>query len=1520
VGDNKYKIIVFGKKLYKEIELPSEDCKLRLGTTKGCQVRFNKDMFFEDFEVLVTRSSGSWSISCGDNLSFITDGIMKLSSKKLQHGDEIAVKYNNIANIELFRINFIVDFDGIEKNYERVVDLDYQKAINIGGNDSCDICISDSLLGKDSITFSGSDGEYTIIDNNSKYGVYINGSKVDHSAKLKDFDFFDIVGYSFYVKNGKLYTSKSKNINVRTLNYIDKSDQQSSFQYPKFNRTTRIEFKIPEEPIEVLPPERLSEPPKANIIIQLIPAIAMIGLTVVLRGFMASGGSFVIYSVAVMTLGIVTSILGIINDKKQYKKSLVDRERKYNEYIKRKEKEIETARLEELEVLKKIYKPAEDLIEDVEKFNGNLFDRDKEDKDFLQVRIGTGVSNAIREVKYKKQESISLNDPLMELPEDLVNRYKFINKAPIISKLAEASAVGVVGDKSQQNKLLKNITLDIAIRHFYNEVKMFYLFDEEDGMNFSWVRWLLHVDNDYLSSRNIVCDEESKNILFEQLYIELSKRESSSDRRSNKAYDKYYIIFVLDNKGINNHPISKYIENAKDFGFTFIFFEASEELLPRGCSEIIRLDDSADSGQLLLSDNGETAIGFSYTPVSDKIAQDIALKLASVYVDEISLESELTKNISLFELLNIMSADDLDIGKRWSSSEVYNSMAAPLGVKTKNTHVYLDLNEKKHGPHGLVAGTTGAGKSEIIQSYILSMATLFHPYEVGFVIIDFKGGGVVNQFKELPHLMGAITNIDGREINRSLLSIKAELRKRQEIFSQYSVNHIDSYIKLYKAGKAERPLPHLILIVDEFAELKSEQPDFMKELISAARIGRSLGVHLILATQKPSGVVDDQIWSNSKFKLCLKVQNKEDSNEVLKSPLAAEIKEPGRAYLQVGNNEIFDLFQSAYSGAPAEQLDEDNQKEFVINTVSLSGKRTPVYSKKKNKIDKHSETQLEAIVDYISGYCRANDVVRLPGICLPPLSERILYSEEHREIDEPFEVIVPIGIYDDPYNQLQEQVILNITQNNTFIVGASQFGKTNMLQTIVRGLSEAYTPKEINIYILDFASMILKSFEDLRHVGGVVTAKNDEKLKNFIKMINNEIATRKEALSKLNLSSFTSYREAGYKEIPQILIMIDNVTAMRELYPDYDDDLLNICREGLAVGISLVIANSQSSGFGYKYLSNFAKRITLYCNDSNEYSNLFDRCRMVPKNIPGRALVEIDKTIYEYQNYLGFVGEKEIDRVRDMRKFIEEINIKYSDEKAKLIPEVPSILTNQYIKNVFNESQLKPYELPIAINYDTVDIVRINFASCGTLAITGAGGRGKSNFIYNLMHRLSENIFNNLAEVYIIDGIDRKLKGLEAYGFVKNYSIDSSEFEIILEDIYSEAEDRYEKMVECGVECLEDMPLIMVIVQNRDAIEAMSTDKNALEKYKKLNSKFKNLRISFVFSDVENIQVGYGAPEIYKLIKENKKTLLFDDISNNKLHEIPIAVERMYKKPIDIGDAYFINGSEIIKIKTVIKD
>ena len=255
-------------------------------------------------------------------------------------------------------------------------------------------------------------------------------------------------------------------------------------------------------------------------------------------------------------------------------------------------------------------------------------------------------------------------------------------------------------------------------------------------------------------------------------------------------------------------------------------------------------------------------------------------------------------------------------------------MEVPLGVNVKNEVVYLNLHEKFHGPHGLVAGTTGSGKSEWIITFILSMAINYSPNEVSFVLIDYKGGGLALAFEnkelgiKLPHIAGTITNLDANELNRSLASIESELKRRQREFNKArdisgeSTIDIYKYQKLYREGIVDKPISHLFIISDEFAELKAQQPEFMDQLVSTARIGRSLGVHLILATQKPAGVVNEQIWSNSRFKVCLKVQDKADSNDMIRVPDAAALKQAGRFYLLVGYNDYFAMGQAAYCGMP----------------------------------------------------------------------------------------------------------------------------------------------------------------------------------------------------------------------------------------------------------------------------------------------------------------------------------------------------------------------------------------------------------------------------------------------------------------------------------------------------------------------------------------------------------------------------------------------------------------------------
>lgn len=1507
---SRYKVIISNRNIYKEIDLAPNMSQIKIGTDSECDVRLRKDLFFDSIGLIFENNAGLWSVVCSDNV-YISDGdVRKLITKKLSHGDDFVVKYQN-SDGDVFRLSFMLDFDYIEKAYDVYVDITNFQSIVVGGSNGCQISIKSQFVGNDFFIIEQRNNSFLLKYGKTQYGVYLNGKKNETNAILKENDFISIADFSFCFKDGKLFTTKSNNISFNGVSWFDVSDSKSEHKYPRFNRSTRIKSVLPNEKIPVLDPPAVPAKPSGNIVMKLLPALAMLAVTIVFRGLMSSStSSYVWISVCTMSIGIITSVVGFIEDKKKYKKNKIERVEKYNGYIQNKEEQIQTYRKEETDLLNETFYSLENELEMVNDFSANLFNRTPLDSDFLEIRLGTGRNKAIREVDYKKQEKFECLDELANKPEEIAEKYEYIDNTPVTLSLKSKNAIGIVGERFYLYNILKNLTFDLAIRHYYTDLSLFYIFDESRVEQLTWIRFLPHLQNTQVGGRNIVCDTDSRNSLFEFLYKELSRREAE------KEVDRHRIVvFVYDDFGIKRHPISRFIDKSASLGVNFIFFEESEDFLPNGCADIIRIYNK-ENGAIVSSEDYTKSKDFTYTTVSDDVAERIVIKLAPIYCDEVSLEGSLTKNITLYELLNIINVDDINLSDNWSKSTIYKSMAAPLGVKSKNEIVYLDLNEKHHGPHGLVAGTTGSGKSEILQSYILSMATLFHPYEVGFVIIDFKGGGMVNQFKNLPHLIGAITNIDGREINRSLLSIKAELRKRQALFAEYGVNHVDSYIKLYKKGEAKIPLPHLILIVDEFAELKMDQPEFMKELISAARIGRSLGVHLILATQKPSGVVDAQIWSNSKFKLCLKVQNKEDSNEVLKTPLAAEIKEPGRAYLQVGNNEIFDLFQSAYSGAPSSVDDSKSQKSFSIYQVDLPGRHTPVYTKKIEKSNENKETQLTAIVNYVAEYCSKEGIARLPGICLPPLTDVVDYSDASNTHDD-IRTIIPLGVYDDPDNQYQGEVSMDLLNGNTVIIGSSQYGKTNMLQTMIRGISENYSPEDVNIYILDFGSMALKVFDSLNHVGGVVLATEDEKLKNFMRMIRLEMKSRKEIFSKIGITSFSSYKEAGRNDIPHVVIMIDNFIALKELFSEYEEDILNICREGVSVGISLVITSLQTNGISYKYMSNFANRICLYCNQGDEYGNLFDKCRMEPKNIPGRGLVSINKTVYEYQTYLAFEGVKEIERVEKIKSFIEESNYKYSGSNARRIPEVPQKLDMEYVNKNIRKNELKDLQIPIGIDYDTVEFVAIDLCKALTIGITGREGYGRTNLTKLILSQLQERVFDSPSKVYIIDNYEKQLESLSYYGIVEKYTINLGEFEDVLMEVEEELQTRFRIVQAEGAEVLAEMPLLMVVVQNNDIYSADGISKTAVETYKRILKTYKNMKVCFLFADVSNVGIAYGASEMLKMVKDYSYLFVMDDLVNLKLVDINATISRKYKKLIELGDAYMVTEKGINKQKII---
>lgn len=428
-------------------------------------------------------------------------------------------------------------------------------------------------------------------------------------------------------------------------------------------------------------------------------------------------------------------------------------------------------------------------------------------------------------------------------------------------------------------------------------------------------------------------------------------------------------------------------------------------------------------------------------------------QLSNFKVRENASNAAIPDMLTFLDMYKTSRVEDLDMYHKWLENRTYESMRSLIGQKAGEQPVYLDIHEKYHGPHGLVAGTTGSGKSETLQTYILSLVLNYHPHEVAFILIDYKGGGMAQSFIGLPHLAGVITNLGGNQTTRALLSINAEIKRRQRTFNEYKIKHIDAYIELYRNGEAEEPMPHLLIIADEFAELKKEQPDFVRALVSAARVGHSLGINLILATQKPSGVVDDEIWSNTRFRICLRVADKQDSNEMLKRTDAAYITGTGRGFLQVGNDEIFDEFQSGWSGAPYTPevpFNDDSKAKAVI--IGLTGKPEEVKKKKKKKGDNVKKfTQLDAMVQYAANLAEENHIKPLRQIWLPPLPGLFYLDDLELTWDEK-QIKLPVGLADDPQNQRQFPVYLDfIRDGHLLICGSAGSGKTSLVQTILYG-------------------------------------------------------------------------------------------------------------------------------------------------------------------------------------------------------------------------------------------------------------------------------------------------------------------------------------------------------------------------------------------------------------------------------------------------------------------------------------
>ncbi|MCQ2497767.1 MAG: hypothetical protein MJ133_02180 [Lachnospiraceae bacterium] len=1020
------------------------------------------------------------------------------------------------------------------------------------------------------------------------------------------------------------------------------------------------------EEYKILLPKELPEPEKTPFILSVGPAMTMM-VPILLMALLA-GRFYGQNSSGYMYLSLITGGTGcffgviwiIVNrsfKSRSYRKKLEAKNREYELYISQTDEYLNDCAKENRKYLLEHYPSAREIVKTLNEYS--VWKRYRTDSDFGYVR--TGIGTIPFQMKVTLDSTVNEMFPTKETltAKELVAKYQCISKVPIGVDFLSYKYINVVptGVELVDYEYILGLLVKISASIHYKDISIAIFYDESNKTQKNMIRavkFLPHLFDRVTGRRYLFGSPESIRKLLPDFDNDESERTEP------------VIAFILDDKHIKEETIyQKMTGNAGTGNLSTVFLKQEKEM-PACIQKVIRIQEE---------DSNER--------IDFKEADSYSRTLAGFLIDIGSNSEKLPAKVDILNLYNAESIADIPIEKMWKENDPCKRIKVPIGVLQNKEKIYLDVHEKFHGPHGLVAGTTGSGKSELIQSYLISLCLSFSPEDVNFFLIDYKGGGTGNHISKLRHCVGCISNLSGNRINRSLLAIASENKRRQMLFSQYGVNHIDDYMQLHRKGIAKESIPHLLLIIDEFAELKKEEPEFMKQIISLAAVGRSLGIHLVLATQKPAGVVDDKIRANTNFRLCLKVQDRQDSMDMLGRREAAYLTNPGDCYLQIGNNEFFQKFKTAYCGGKYAEGCKEREVAMIDETGEKQKTKEPVY-------DINSRLLTEIMVDFINDYADDIGLKGSDSLWMEELDDNIslIISDKYEAIgNKSFEgdnlvlntnidtkvfcgvkeyasyvnqYKYPMGLYDNPAERKQGYIFYEpIKDGNLIIGGNSGSGKTKLLCNLADVVS-----LHGGVILIDIsAGKLMESCVVPRAMGLV---KNADDMNIFFYHL------KKILISKEDIKY-------------PIFIFIDNLPGFIKMLDEERTDIfINLLNVGLSKKIYLLATLTTPGELSPKFFSKFRSSISFEMNDKFHYGDMLRSYRItaeIKKNTPGRCLYKVEDTVCECQIF------ENVDSISEMEEYFPKGN-EHMLEINK-IPVIPELITVERLFSDMNRGVQK---------------------------------------------------------------------------------------------------------------------------------------------------------------------------------------------------------------------------------------
>lgn len=865
--------------------------------------------------------------------------------------------------------------------------------------------------------------------------------------------------------------------------------------------------------------------------------------------------------------------------------------------------------------------------------NPDLWHRRPDDDAFLLLNLGYGRTES-RNIITLPERGETDAETWSKL-EALVDSYAFIDDVPVLADLNACANLGLAGEGEWLVPVARNLVTQLTCLHSPAELVIAAIASSESQHRWNWLRWLPHVGSAHspMAGSHLAATAGTVSALVAGLEELVAQRRA----QSTKVYVPSVVLLVEDDAPVERGRLVSLAEDGPEVGVHLLWVADRHENLPAACHGYLVRDDATGAVTAGFVKERRTAEVTRIETFSESRALDLARHLAPIQDAGAPVldQSGIPRSVSYLALANPQLATDPQVTvERWQEN---GSVLDPSRPRSKTPATLralvgqgaqgeFTLDLRAQGPHALVGGTSGAGKSEFLQAWVLGMAANHSPQRVTFLFVDYKGGSAFADCVRLPHSVGLVTDLSPHLVRRALTSLRAELRYREHLLNKKNAKDL---ISLERTGDPDCP-PSLVIVVDEFAALVQEVPDFVDGVVDVAQRGRSLGLHLILATQRPAGVIKGNLRANTALRVALRMADAEDSADVIDTALASEFdpRIPGRGAVRTGPGRV-SLFQTGYTGGVT--TDEPAPARIEIETLNFGPGTAWEIPVARTAIEA-SDEQPPDIARVVNMIGTAAETCRI----LPPRKPWLPELGSHYSLEELLQAHADrtatgrllLGIADDPDNQAQHPVFYDPdTDGNLAVYGTSGTGKSALLRSLAFGAAAQSGFSRTDVYGLDFGTAGLGMLEPLPNVASIIEGGDQERVTRLLRQLVELLEERSSRYAEARAGSITEYRlHSGRPDEARILLLVDGFSAFRDEYEISNTLGVSYARfsrllvEGRAVGIHVVLAAERPGAVPSALSSSIQRRLVLRQADDVAYASL-----NIPKDIliaapPGRGV------------------------------------------------------------------------------------------------------------------------------------------------------------------------------------------------------------------------------------------------------------------------------------------------------------